>query len=200
MTGDLPVQQDALHGVHCSVGSDFQSSDARKRKLGGPSLAACVTVSWLTFLLCGCDTEPRESRTQGTRAVSPTEAQTRPRWYTSEQVAAGAAVYRENCASCHKDNAEGTPEWRQRNVNGVLPPPPLNGTAHAWHHPLSVLRMVVKRGGAPVGGTMPAFQDKLTDEQVDAVIAWVQSHWPEDIYAHWLERDTGSRSGLQSVR
>lgn len=159
-----------------------------------------ASISVVLLLLSACDREPAESARRWTDDAAPVAAPLLPRWYSAEQVAAGAVVYRENCAGCHREDATGTPDWRRRDATGALPPPPLNGTAHAWHHPLSVLRMVVKRGGAPVGGTMPAFGDRLGDAQIDAVLAWVQSHWSEEIYAHWLERDTASRSGLQSVR
>ena len=104
-----------------------------------------------------------------------------------------APLYRENCATCHKENAEGTPDWKTRDANGKLPPPPLNGTAHAWHHPLDILRSVVKRGGAPVGGTTPAFGEKLDEAQIDAILAWVQSHWSDEVYKIWHERDLASK-------
>ena len=124
--------------------------------------------------------------------ASPAGTQAQARWYTKDQVAEGAVLYQESCAACHKENAEGSPNWRQRNAEGMLLPPPLNGTAHTWHHPLKVLRTVVKQGGEPVGGSMPAFADKLTDEQIDAILAWVQSLWSNEIYNLWLELDKNS--------
>ena len=40
---------------------------------------------------------------------------------------------------------------------------------------------------------MPAWKDKLSDEDIDAVIAWMQSVWPEEIYRAWLALDAKSR-------
>ena len=111
------------------------------------------------------------------------------RWYTPAQVAQGAKVYAQHCASCHGPEAEATPDWRKPDAEGLYPPPPLNGTAHAWHHPLPVLRRTVLEGGSRLGGRMPAFGDRLGADEVDAVIAWFQSLWPSEVYAAWQQRN-----------
>lgn len=147
-----------------------------------------------------CEQHQEDPEARWTDSAAPAGAPVETRWYTQEQVAAGALLYRDNCATCHKKNAEGTPEWKTRDANGKLPPPPLNGTAHTWHHPLDVLRTVVRRGGVPLGGSMPGFAEKLDQQQIDAILAWVQSHWSDEIYAIWRERDLASRGGLQSTR
>ena len=110
------------------------------------------------------------------------------RWYTEDQVARGADLFARNCASCHGSKGEGDKNWKTPDAKGVYPPPPINGNGHAWHHDLALLRGTVKNGGKPVGGVMPAFGDKLSDEEVDAVLAWVQSQWPEEIYRKWASR------------
>jgi len=110
------------------------------------------------------------------------------RWYTSNQVAQGKALYSVYCAECHGINAEATPDWRKSDVNGSYPPPPLNGTAHAWHHPLPHLRLTIRNGGAQYGGKMPPFGDKLSINEIDSIIAWFQSLWPDEAYRRWLSR------------
>jgi mono/diheme cytochrome c family protein len=110
------------------------------------------------------------------------------RWYSEEQLQAGEQLFLENCAVCHGQQAQGlAANWRQRLDDGSLPPPPLNGTAHAWHHPLSVLLQVIDEGGVALGGTMPGFADTLDEEEKRAVIAWFQSFWSEEIYGQWLQ-------------
>jgi len=104
----------------------------------------------------------------------------------------GEALYQKNCAVCHKADASGTPEWRIRDKNGKLLPPPLNGTAHTWHHSTTVLKDVIFNGTASTGGDMPAWQGKLTEQDVDAIISWLQTKWPEEIYNIW--RDIEMRS------
>ena len=158
---------------------------------------------WLVaavITLAACEQSQEDPKARWTDSAAPASAPVERRWYTQDQVMAGAPLYRENCATCHKENAEGTPDWKTRDANGRLPPPPLNGTAHAWHHPMDILRSVVKRGGAPVGGTMPAFGEKLDEAQIDAILAWVQSHWSDEVYKIWYERDLASSTGLQSTR
>ncbi len=152
-----------------------------------------VAASVALLLLCGCDKDPAESKQRWTDQAVPARAPIVQRWYTQDQVATGALLYRAHCAPCHKDNAEGTPEWKKRDESGKFPPPPLNGTAHAWHHPLKILRRVVRTGGIPLGGSMPPFADKLNARQIDAVLAWVQSHWSDEIYAQWRKQDRKAR-------
>lgn len=110
------------------------------------------------------------------------------RWYTSSQVAQGKALFSVYCAECHGNNAEATPNWRKSDKDGNYPPPPLNGTAHAWHHPLPQLRLTIRNGGAGVGGKMPPFNDKLSSAEIDSIIAWFQSLWPDEAYRRWTTR------------
>jgi len=152
-----------------------------------------VLTGVVGLLLGGCEQGPADSIGRWTDDAAPAGTPTKYRWYTQEQVAAGAVLYREHCASCHKEDAEGTAEWMKRDAEGKFPPPPLNGTAHTWHHPRTILRRVVTSGGVPLGGSMPAFAGKLDTEQIDAILAWIQSHWSDEIYATWQKRDRQAR-------
>lgn len=110
------------------------------------------------------------------------------RWYSEEQVARGEKLFRQNCAICHGQNAEATPNWKQTDANGNYPPPPLNGTAHAWHHDLDLLRRTIREGGKALGGVMPGFADRLDAGEIDSIIAFFQSKWTDDIYRRWAGR------------
>ena len=111
------------------------------------------------------------------------------RWYTAEQLDRGRILFQTQCASCHGENAEGTPEWRKTNPDGHYPPPPLNGSAHAWHHPLSVLERTIAVGGVSLGGVMPGFADTLSEDEARSTIAYFQSYWSDEIYARWQKID-----------
>ncbi len=112
------------------------------------------------------------------------------RWYTAEQAEQGHALFQTHCASCHGDQAQGlADDWRKTDAQGNYPPPPLNGSAHAWHHPLVVLETTIKEGGIPVGGTMPGFAAILSDDEMRSTIAYFQSLWADEIYARWAEID-----------
>ncbi|MDH3219113.1 MAG: thioredoxin fold domain-containing protein [Gammaproteobacteria bacterium] len=114
------------------------------------------------------------------------------RWYSDRQVENGERLFRENCAACHGQNAEATSDWKKTDANGNYPPPPLNGTAHAWHHDLDLLRRTIREGGARLGGQMPGFEGRLNAEEIDSVIAFFQSKWPDDIYQRWDGRNQAS--------
>ena len=117
------------------------------------------------------------------------EASETPKWWSAEQAAHGRQLYAQHCAECHGKTAEGADNWREKDSDGNYPPPPLNGTAHTWHHDLGALRRVVRFGGEPLGGVMPAFQDSLSPEDIDSVLAHIQSLWPEEIYYRWNLRE-----------
>ncbi len=114
------------------------------------------------------------------------------RWYNQSDVDRGSALFKQNCSSCHGASAEGTLDWKKTDSNGKYPPPPLNGTAHAWHHSTKILKNTIQEGGIKLGGSMPPFKEKLSDQDMDAVIAYFQSKWPDDIYRKWASRNSAS--------
>lgn len=103
------------------------------------------------------------------------------------QIARGEKIFSINCASCHGDQAQGDPDWRSRDETGRFPPPPLNGTAHAWHHPLAQLKHVIANGSPGGKGNMPAWSGKLSEQDMDDTIAWFQAKWSDEVYAAWTE-------------
>jgi thiol:disulfide interchange protein DsbC len=112
------------------------------------------------------------------------------RWYSPQQVERGRAVFQEHCASCHGAEAQGlVKDWQKTGEDGKYPPPPLNGTAHAWHHSLKVLRRTIREGNAKLGGQMQAFGDRIDERDMDAAIAYFQSFWSDDMYATWLKNN-----------
>ena len=131
----------------------------------------------LALMLSGCDRPASEPATAAGAEAS-----------AEDRLARGAALFRQHCATCHGRNAEGAPDWRKRRPDGSFPPPPLNGTGHAWHHSLDVLKMTIRDGTAKLGGTMPAWGDKLSEADMEAIIAWFQSLWPAEIRAEWQRR------------
>jgi len=103
-----------------------------------------------------------------------------------EQISVGKTVYADSCASCHGVNLEGQANWRSRKDDGRLPAPPHDETGHTWHHPNDQLFKITKFGLnppiAPQGyeSDMPSFKDTLTDEQIWAVLEFIESTWSEE--------------------
>ena len=121
-------------------------------------------------------------------ATSQSYAAAKDRWYSDEQVATGERLFRQSCAACHGQNAEATPDWKNTDAAGNYPPPPLNGTGHAWHHDLDLLRRTIREGGAKLGGKMPGFEGQLNPEEIDSILAFIQSKWPDDVFTRWAGR------------
>ena len=109
-------------------------------------------------------------------------------WYTEAQRARGDVLFQANCQVCHGKEGVATENWRKRDANGNLLPPPLNGTAHTWHHSPAVLIKTIEEGGSKLGGTMPGFAEKLSLQDMVAIIGYLNSLWPNEIYSRWLER------------
>ena len=127
-------------------------------------------------------------------------AATVERWYSDQQLASGETVFKQNCAACHGLNAEGTSDWKKTDSNGNYPPPPLNGSGHAWHHSKDLLNSTILDGGLKLGGVMPSFSGKLSDADVDSTIAYFQSKWPDDIYLKWSNRNQpGNTPTIESI-
>ena len=98
----------------------------------------------------------------------------------------GQVVYAENCASCHGVALEGQANWRQRDADGYLPAPPHDETGHTWHHPDSYLFLMTKYGieemiGKTYPNNMPAYRDKLSDEEILATLSYIKSTWSSRI-------------------
>ena len=141
-----------------------------------------VSLAALCAVLTACQGDPPQS------AVDSAPAVTIPgRWYTQAQVDQGRPIYAQFCASCHGADGSATADWRTTDANGNYPPPPLNGTAHTWHHPMLVLTDTIANGGAEYGGLMPAFGEVIDEQERIAIVAYIQSWWTDDIYARWYE-------------
>ncbi|MET0119157.1 MAG: c-type cytochrome [Sedimenticola sp.] len=137
-----------------------------------------VPLSGVTalLLLAGCTQQNSDGMLPG-------------RWYSQAQVEQGEQVFLKNCAVCHGAKAQGlADDWRQSLPDGSYPPPPLNGTAHAWHHPLKMLKRTVDKGGIPLGGKMPPFKAVLDESEKYAAIAYFQNFWNDEIYDAWKQR------------
>ena len=115
--------------------------------------------------------------------ISATTVAQEARWYDAAQIDRGQVVFQQNCASCHGANGEAQAGWKE--ASGEASAPPLNGSAHTWHHSLSQLKKTILKGSIQLGGSMPAFEARLSEDDLDSVIAYFQSKWPEETYAGW---------------
>ena len=109
-----------------------------------------------------------------------------------EAIALGKKLYNQNCVACHQPNLVGQTNWKTKlDADGHRLAPPLNGTGHAWHHSDAMLHDVIKYGYANMiknyKGKMMGFAKVLSDTDIDHVLAYMKSFWPEDVYQHQIK-------------
>jgi mono/diheme cytochrome c family protein len=89
-------------------------------------------------------------------------------------MAAGAAVYAHACIACHEADGSGAPR--------IYPPLPGNANLQSAD-PLSTLRIIldgaqtVTTPRAPNTGSMPAYSEQLSDQQIADVATYVRNSW-----------------------
>ena len=97
----------------------------------------------------------------------------------------GAQIFAARCAVCHGAQGQGAVNWKTRDEDGRLPPPPLNGDGHTWHHADGVLYRIVHDGGTDFGASggagsnMPSFSETLTPRQIIAVLEYIKTLWAD---------------------
>ena len=101
-------------------------------------------------------------------------------------IARGKIIYESNCVSCHQVNLVGAENWKGLDQDGHRKAPPLNGTGHTWHHDDASLHNIIKYGLAKIiksyDGKMLGFEDNLKDQDIDSVLTYIKSFWPDDVY------------------
>ena len=105
-------------------------------------------------------------------------------------IESGKIAYQNNCVSCHMINLVGAENWKDVDEDGHRKAPPLNGTGHTWHHDDKTLHAIIKYGLAKLvknyEGKMMGFGDKLSDKEIDSVLAYIKSFWPEKEYEYQI--------------
>ena len=98
----------------------------------------------------------------------------------------GKINYKNNCVSCHQVNLIGAENWKGLDKDGHRKAPPLNGTGHTWHHDDATLHNIIKYGLAKLvknyEGKMLGFEDNLKDKDIDSILSYIKSFWPDEVY------------------
>ena len=112
-----------------------------------------------------------------------------------DQVAFGSRVYGRICANCHGTELDGQLGWEKPLKDGTRLAPAHSADGGTWKHADDSLFKVVKFGGESMmadGGVsrMPGFDNKLTDEEIWAVIAFIKSTWPTSVQEQQRDKST----------
>lgn len=127
-------------------------------------------------------------RTPFSTAATPPD-----RYQGAQQIARGQAVYTQHCMTCHGVEGKGPPgDWRIRDADGRFPPPPLDDSAHAWHHPTADLLEMIRDGSPGGQGNMPAWKGKLSEQAMQDVVAYIKSLWSDPVYQLWWKMEQQS--------
>lgn len=98
-----------------------------------------------------------------------------------DRVAYGGERYQQHCASCHRPDLSGDPDWKTPNDDDSFRPPPHDSSGHTWHHPDRVLIEIIRDGSDFPQSRMPSFGDKLTDDDIEAILDFFKDNWgPEE--------------------
>lgn len=114
----------------------------------------------------------------------------------------GRALYAEHCAACHGVDLEGQPDWRSPDADGLYPAPPHDETGHTWHHDDAMLIDYITRGGQAVlddmgvafTSGMPGFGSVLESREIEEILNYIKSSWPEHIRDLHAQRSNAAAS------
>ena len=135
--------------------------------------ATLTALIFVLALLMACTEGGEQTDEMGIRIVADTSQTT------------GSGIFAANCAVCHGADGGGQHDWHIPSDEGILPPSPLNGEGHTWHHPDGLLYQIVSEGGASLEdpsvpgfkSAMPAFGAKLSRDEIVAVLEYVKNLW-----------------------
>jgi mono/diheme cytochrome c family protein len=106
----------------------------------------------------------------------------------------GGDLYLQHCAQCHGPRAQGHPDWENASADYVAAPP-LNGEGSVPKRKRVELVAVIKNGITKKGeAVMPAWKDRLSDSDVDAIVNWFVALWPDAIYEAWKKSNEAPAS------
>jgi mono/diheme cytochrome c family protein len=108
------------------------------------------------------------SNTTGINTANTNAAATTPSAPTGDELAAGQALFKKNCAACHRDTGTGgkiTIEGRTINPDNLTSDRKKSASDEKFHKWITE--------GAPDDG-MPPFKDKLSDEQITQIVQYIR--------------------------
>jgi hypothetical protein len=96
---------------------------------------------------------------------------------------------------------EGGPDWQSQKPNGRMPTPPHDASGHTWHHSDRELFLITKKGLAAIvpgyESDMPAFENMLSDRQIEDILVFIKSTWPAEARRYQEERNKAEMRRLR---
>lgn len=128
----------------------------------------------------------------GTVVITPAEPD-------SDIFKLGQTVYNTQCASCHGVNGEGQfPDAPlEPDITGRYGAPPHDDTGHTWHHDDDLIIRIIREGGMGDPANfyvMPALGSALSEDEIEAVIAYIKTMWTPEQQVMQRERTQAVRA------
>jgi mono/diheme cytochrome c family protein len=103
-------------------------------------------------------------------------------------VTEGQQIYGQACAACHGRRLQGQALWQLKDQFAGRRAPAHDSTGHTWQHADEDLFHMTKFGrfaATPPDAVsyMPAFEGRLSDHEILAVLAFIKSTWPMGLRA-----------------
>lgn len=134
-------------------------------------LKISLILSAFALFVFACDAanKPDNTASNDAKTVEKTNARTSPS--AMDEIASGRSVYMETCVRCHKENGSGG----KQTIDGTT----INAENFTGEKMKSMSDEKYYKyieNGIPDEG-MPAFKDKLTDEQIKNVVKFIRKEF-----------------------
>ena len=113
---------------------------------------------------------------------------------TGNTLTEGKVLYDRFCAACHGIDGEG--EQPDPYEPGAAPPH--DNTGHTWHH-ADQQNFGTVWNGLSFNGTMPGYHDRMTPDEIIAVLAYIKTWWTEDQLATQLDLSQRMGDGVSGT-
>jgi mono/diheme cytochrome c family protein len=139
------------------------------------------------LLLAACSKEEDKPATPGPGIVV--------RHFDPDSIARGAKLFEDHCVICHGPQAQGHPDWETPSDGSFAAAPPLNGTGNDWKRSRIELTATIRNGvrrKSDKVDVMPAWKGRLSEQDIEDMLNWLQSLWPAEVYEAWSKAQSAA--------
>lgn len=92
----------------------------------------------------------------------------------------GKRLYAVHCAGCHGRYLQGQPLWQLADAYRGRRAPAFDASGYTWRHSDEEIFRIAKFGrlGPGPATAMPAFEHRLGDNQILAIVTYIKARWP----------------------
>lgn len=158
--------------------NDEQSRKRTPSRFAVMRLISAALLLIVVFFITACSKSGDSSAATPASGVSSSSGEEDLPPLDKEKIARGQAIYEKYCINCHGKNGVGENPSNPKALDeqGNYLAPPLDGSAHAWHHTDDDLAEFIANG-SPQNKRMKAWKETLTTAEIRDVIEYIKSLW-----------------------